>query len=773
MITQAIIASENGRQLQRTPVNTFADFLFELQLVSGIGVDNHGYNAAIFSMDGIINDYKPFYKNLSLDGIIAYEDFCDIARAEKSPPPNLIQFLQVLLSSNSAIAYWLNTLKKLPDAGHYCLNNGDRSYLSEYLRQFLCRDDEFLYTLAEYAGIYPSQLEAIVSDSVIASQEIRNKLYKYCRLNKQFSDSIDAQYNRFKDHLFSEDTTKAHLMELVGAITKHGRIPEFLTNILNLNNGINRKFFGNIVSRESLEAILFDRKSPARQKMRRTYSAKIIKALAKALPIEKNAKRVFLDLGLNRPFETILEEYVLSGSTDWSNFLYRLGHEWNMTKKELAPALGISLNTFKNWSGPKKDIPTSLHVEHLVERFSLDGFQKDYLFALSRGDLLIGNTFAKIVADMQAQMLAKPIVKRAIFANSVLKNLIDRSGRFPADIAREAGCTDKFIKNRMSATNGCPPTGIPNLHNIALALAPMGASKKMKRDTQLLLVGLPENRTPSQLLQLVEANRITTGEMIQEHRKQFGVNAKNFAIAIGAPSLMGFAKYESTPGPKVSVAVLKKITRHMNLSEAESNIFVRRAVGLNGVDHNELNDLLSLAVSADQKKHFSDVMQYVVQTTFALESNPRSGIPELAKELRCLTQRVTKWYEGKAYISNKELATNFAAVAKIPKNLIRDFVAVAMDKVPQYDSTALNECDPQDIDSRRKLWKSFIENSKLTYADLAAQLGVSRDTLNNAVKTGYWEAQKASIEDVAEQVIPENFMCDRVRFCEILSRVGF
>lgn len=770
-----VLAEKSNNSKMVVPqAETFADFLFELQMASGLGIKKHDPNSVSFYTDDDIGDYRPFYDALHLESVLPFEEFAQVAQAERKPTPALVQYIQVFLQAESTCQSWEQKLRHLPDVCSYCLNNGNKSYLSELLKENICAEgrvvrDERFYRLAEKAGIFPSQLEAIALDKVIASAEIRKKIYQFLNFNEAYRCAIDIQYEKFATHLFAKEPRTAQIMQAIGIITKRSYIADVINQLMSGECGFSRESLQQILGPEKLAQMRRDKGLPARPVKRQTYPENDIFRFAAFLSCNKHLERVFLDLGLNRAFGVILEEYVMSGGTEWGQFLYRVATDWNIQEQDLAQKMNIDLSTFRNWRMQKNThvpiLPRS--ISHLPKKFDLTANQEDLLYALACGDLFMGITFESAVTRLQSEMRSLPESDRGVFANKALSRLIRRSGRPIVDIAKSAGCSQTFINKQMISDAPFTAVAMPILHRIAKAIAPYGTSSDIVRQAALLFLARPHSSSPDALFEMVDHNRITTAQAVREYRYWLGLSTADFGRVIGNYDDTIVRRCESAQPGAGDVGILKAIALHMGLQEDQQKIFTRRSRGLQGIDPIRMRELVNAAMSGNAQ--FSDLVKYIVSREFAVGARENSGMQEMAEELGLSTGTVFDWYHGRTHAAKPELAENFARSVKIPCDLVAHFVAVAVNRVPVYDPALLVSCDQSDRKALAEIFKRLMADARISQARLADALGINKRSVENAIAKGRWCVRKASVEQVARILIPSAHAQDRGLFCELFS----
>lgn len=756
--------------------HVFSDFLYELQVFSGLGVANHCYDNAGQVMTGDIVNYHPFYDSLNLGSIISFDDFIDIVNADREPSAELVNYIYQVLNSDEQTKVWAERLKRLSDVGEYCLDGG-RNLFAEYLTRMLDDANAYdrklrLYTLSEHLRVFPSHIEAVMAGKVIVSDFFRHRVYKYFSTDHSLQRFLESSYNDHIKALHDKDSDLAHVMEVIGSITKNSDVPSVLYQLFEGHDGY-RRGVEELVDGDILDSILCDYRSPngQRQLLRKTYPQEQVKGAARAISTRWQVRSVFLDLAVNRPLGQILEEYVLSGKRDWGGFIYRVCDEWNVTQRELSQLFGVHPDTIGEWIKLHREqegrpvIPFAT-IERLSKQNKLNAFQSDLFFALSRGDLSFGVRFEDAVLDLISEMDAADSEQVPRLANRALEKLIKRSGRNIDSIVSESGVSQTFINQQILSDELPSNHAIPLMHKVARAIAPQDMSAEIVTRTGLLFLGITQYRSVDTLFDLVDRGELSAGDMVREYRLQLGMSMRDFGENVGGVAEESIRRCENAPQITADLPVLKAVADYMGLSDDCADIFVKRARGLPGIKEEELREVILAAVEGN--KAFKDVIQYVVKAEFALRSRENSGLTDFASVLGVKPSDVHGWYHGKAY-QTQATALKTADVINVPDDLRDHFVAVVMNRVMRYDPAVLQNADVGSVDARKKMFNAMVKQAGLSQKRLAEALGISASSVETTLKSGFWNIQKVTIEQVSMLLIPESHKEDRFVFCSVFT----
>lgn len=387
---------------------------------------------------------------------------------------------------------------------------------------------------------------------------------------------------------------------------------------------------------------------------------------------------------------------------------------------------------------------------------------------------LMDDSFTSFITPLKARMRDMEPKDRKVFANVVLVLLIKHSRRSIVEIAEAASCSPEFIRRQVRLLDKpYSAQALPILYRIGEVLTPENARKGKVQLASLLLLGFPRYLSPRAMLKAVDEGEMTAGQMVHQYRAQLGLSSEDFGKALANKAFpQGFeisyiAQCEKAPNSQPATTALSAIASHMKLFKGDKETFIKRAKGVEGINPDKLRGLITRAMN--KQATFSDVVKYIVQSEFALRQEPHSGLSSLARAVEVNASVVHDWYHGRGHIKEESLARKFAAVAKVPQDLIEDFVKVATNNVVYYDPEIIENCERETAYGRRDLFNALLRMNCLTQRQFAAEFGISKRSLEEALKQGAWSVRRVSLQEVAVRLIPEAHSSDRADFVTLFG----
>lgn len=729
-------------------------------------------------------DYRPLYAHLKLDSILPYDEFERMALAMQAPSHSVLEHIYHIIATNHNKPFedvYLKAVQTHLAPGKTL--SGHPYRLVSALKGALASNQNTFYQMAEELNIYPSMLQALMEGELVAPPALRDKICKQLKCSDEERAAIQQSGIDYLQSIEATDLRRAFLMRKLAETDRTTPLVQLLQSLMYDGSPITRDELA-AHGAESLNTIMADSRDKGREIERRNYDVSVVDSVARNAGLSGNIRSLFVDMGTCRPFGQLLEEYLLAGGRSWSGFIDSVMRDWSLGVVQLSNRLEMDTQIIIGWLGNDHDAvapsrPNRKSLEKLADNLVLKPVHKEWMMALALGDVSQGVDLLQIMKDAQSHMMTLAnFHERERYGARLFDRLLKRGGHSAYYLDDVEGFGPALMKRQRNiGLPGEESTSHPKWNKVVLNVTRRiceAYPPRVAEELALLLQGVPAQKSPAQWLEQVKAGKIAVGEMVKYHRLGLRLPMLEMMERLGkARNTDDYKVCEEAgidPAACPSLGLTTALANDMGLDEQQTKDFTNL---MRGGQFKPSQLLPALDKSLKGEAEFKDVVYHILYDHYRTNaSGDALGISALANDLGVSHGDVGHWLYGRRHIRQPDLANKLADIAGIPKDRVEDFVRVAQGKVVQYDPSLIDAFDDiPDSATRYKLFHALRENAKLNIKQCAQSIGVDASSLRKSfLSIGCeWKVTKASVEQMAEVLIPADYPEHRKKFCEWFS----
>lgn len=728
-------------------------------------------------------DFQSLYDYLELKKVISPDLFQQIMELEAEPPKSMLEHLAGFLQEH----HWRTCYKMfLQVATNYTQKNEPlitHSYrIAGLIEHYIGSSPSARAKIAADLQVYPSWLEALGRGEICVPPVLRQKICDYFKVDAQEAARIQQNSAEFMQHMQQQSPQKALLKRVLGGTTCESSLVDVVESLLYPGSPFDIASLENTpnspTTSEAFKTVLADARIPSKTLKKRYYSPEMVASIAASFGLSPSQTKLMMDTGARRSLGEILEDYVFSGGTSWPGFWKGVEKEWAAGSQTIGLAVGVSRAQLYQWMNRDPQVHKKIEaatIQRIANHTKLNDVQKDCLRALGSGDLSIGAEFSDVVHRLQRQMKALPtLAEREVFARYAFQQLLERSGQSAYAIATKIGGFEETIRNNSKGEGAFDYHWILVAKAVAKELCPY-RGLELRKNTALLMLGIPEQHSPQDLLERVVSGDMTVGEMVREYRLTRMKTPADFARELGETFTADQVNLaENAPDRKPPKTFVDSLVDQMNLSGEQAKQFVAAMNGVELVPYQSAEAVLDDALAG--KATFADFLEQVIRKRYQHQFDARSkqGAHYLATDLGVWPRTAAMWVKGATTMIDPQLVQKLADLSEIPATRIGDLAAIAKRRPVSYDPSLLEDATPDLVKSQRvEVMRKLLYQTGYTQDDAAEKLGVPTHIVKSQMDRGYWSTPSVPIETLAKLLIPDNYQAHRASFCEMFSRAGF
>ncbi len=483
----------------------------------------------------------------------------------------------------------------------------------------------------------------------------------------------------------------------------------------------------------------------------------------------------------------VVEAYATQhqGSKSWRGFVGELKDIWDMDEAQLATRLNISpeyLDTSDENSVQKMPHKEFRAMLMRLAPFSLSDQQESWLRVLACGDPSLGLKFEDALRSVQHRMAQLPTrQQRGAYAGEALRLLVEHSGLPYKGPHNTLPISGDMLESYMRSKH--TPKGKRIARTVACARWLCPDDGHLRAETAALLLGVPQIRTPQELLEDVKAGNISLGDLFWTWRMQNGWTQKEASEHFEIDRNKKYGDLERDRGVDIS-PLAAHVARKLHASGFIREADIRTLTNLARPQIAPL-DKTSMEVFEEAiagKATFQDFINHLVAETKVqkrIPGNRLTGFSVFSEKLADITEKlggtrispdtVKRWYKEGVHTEEPVYIRALQQIAGIPDERYGELQKLCAGTGIHRTKKIADALEVLNFDSDPRAKKAaFAEILRLTgysYESLAAALPEHVDGehlevfgIIHKIKQGEWSisAKDTTINDVARVLFPAN-----------------